>query len=158
MKLLGSILVFSSLLQTCWSQNSSIATPPNGTSCWSNTTAIHDHLFNATPFSSNTYILCPDTVYNIGHTDSQGVCCVEGDNPLMARTNTKYQCGDDGSSANNCTFVGGTFQVVMSALSFQEQEATNVVVQGMTFSNPSLAIAIPSQSGDMTFVDCIFEV
>lgn len=148
-----------SLLDPCVSQeDGSIASPPDGSTCWGNTTLIYQHLVEAPPFSSNTYILCPDTVFTIGFTDSQGGCCDDGDLPLMARTNTKYQCGEDGSSANNCLISGGTSQVLVNELVFAESEATSVVMQGLTFSDASMTASMPNQPGDVTFVDCIFMV
>lgn len=147
------------LVQKAWSQNEdTIAIPPDGASCWVNTTLIFEHLSNATPFSSNTYVLCPNTDYNIGFTNSDGVCCEDGDFPLVARTNTKFQCGEDGSSANNCRLVGGANQFLMISVVFQEAEATNVVTQGITFTGAGLTTMTPSLAGDFTFIDCIFEV
>ena len=146
------------LVRPSASQNdTSIATPPDGSSCFSNTTEIFDHLSAQDPFSSNTYILCPNTVFNIGYANS-GSCCEDGDFPLYGRTNTRYQCGEDGSSANNCTFVGGTIQLVMSPLAFNEQEAANVVVQGVTFTEAGLMSVQLVLAGDITCLDCIFEV
>jgi hypothetical protein len=151
-------LYFWSLISPCLSQDNSIATPSDGSSCWDNTTAIFQHLVVANPFSTNTYILCPDTVFKVGFTDSQGLCCEDGELPLMARTNTKFQCGEDGSSENNCVLVGGTTQVLMNDLTFSETEATNVIFQGLTFVDAGMTASMPNQAGDMTFLDCIFAV
>lgn len=138
--------------------DTSIAVPPDGSSCFTNTTQIFDHLVDQPPFSSNTYILCPNTVFPIGYTDSNGECCEDGDLPLMARSNTRYQCGEDGSSANNCTIFGGTLQFLMSPLSFGEEEAANVVAQGLTFTQAGLTTTPAGIAGDLTFLDCIFKV
>ncbi|GKZ01452.1 hypothetical protein MPSEU_001095900 [Mayamaea pseudoterrestris] len=137
--------------------DTSIATPPNGASCWDNTTEIFNHLTDAPPFSSNTYIFCPNTVFDIGYTDSNGDCCEDGELPLAARTNTKYQCGEDGSSANNCVIFGGSLQLLITALSFSESEVSNFIVQGLTFTRAGLLASAPALPGDVTFLDCIFE-
>jgi hypothetical protein len=155
------VLLLVCLAQSTIAQSdfdSSIVAPPDGSDCFSNTTDIFDHLVDAAPFSTNTYVLCPDTVYNIGFTDSQGSCCEDGDLPLMAKTNTKFQCGQDGSSKNNCTLVGGTMQLLITPLTFGETEATNVIIQGITFTKAGLTTTAPALAGDYTFVDCIFEV
>ena len=151
--------ILACLVRPSASQNdTSIAAPPDGADCFSNTTHIFEHLVDQPPFSSNTYILCPNTVFNIGYTNSQGECCDGGDLPLMARSNTRWQCGEDGSSANNCTIMGGTLQLLMTPLSFQEEEAANVVAQGLTFTKAGLATTPAALAGDLTYLDCIFEV
>jgi hypothetical protein len=128
---------------------------PDG-DCWDNTTRIYDNLRNQPPFGTNEYILCPNTVYNIG-VNKEGSCCDDGDFPLVGRSNTHYKCGNDGSSENNWTFVGGTQQIILDSNWFGE-ESTDVIIQGITFDNAERFATLPGTVGDFTFRDCIFQV
>ena len=160
MKSLYSLIaVLACLVRPIVSQNdTSIVAPPDGSSCFANTTQIYEHLTDQPELSFNTYILCPNTVFNIGYVDSQGECCEDGYLPLTARSNTRFQCGEDGSSANNCTLMGGTIQLMMSQAAFGDVKAVNVVVEGITFTKAGLSTVPASLAGDLTLLDCIFEV
>jgi hypothetical protein len=139
------------------------STPPstnttNTTKCWSNSTEIFNDLQASPPFKPNEYILCPNTTFTIGFRNSNGLCCVNGDVPLVARTNTVYKCGHNGSSANKCIFDGGEFQVQISPVGLSETTATGAEFHGITFRRPTTSTVLAAQSGDFTFVDCIFKV
>ena len=78
------------------------------------------------------------------------------------------KCGEDGSSANDCTIDGASatrFGIFVSPLqaSFPESGAENVVIQGVTvdfFLGSPTAPLIPVYAalvfGDVTFLDCRF--
>jgi hypothetical protein len=109
------------------------------------------------PFSSNTYVICPNQVYYIGYQYGVGNCCVDGDYPLVSRANTHFKCGEDGSRANNCTLVAGSTHVVYNEFVFDE-ELGGVVVEGFTFDSPQLMTSTLVGSGDIKFVDCVAKV
>lgn len=90
-------------------------------------------------------VLCPNTVFNV---DKQG--------PIQLRSNTHYLCGNDGSSSNDCQLVGGSFQVLNSPMSFGFEDGLNIYLHGITFESSTVTGAVLSNSGDVTFVDCIF--
>jgi len=53
--------------------------------------------------------------------------------------------------------VGGSFQVLNSQLSFSFEDSVNAYLHGITFASSTVSGAVLSNSGDVTFVDCIFE-
>lgn len=128
-------------------------TPPE---CWGNTTDIFSHLSQQAAYSHNTYVLCPHTVYDIGF-NNNGLCCSNGDLPLVGRANTHYMCGTDGSSSNNCTLRSGTIQVAIDNMIFDEN-VTDITFEGITFEQAGSYVTLPSSSGNFTFKDCIFQV
>ena len=126
--------------------------------CWNNLTELYFHLEQRPPFSSNTYVLCPNTTYDVGYKEgSQGGCCVNGELPLVCRANTHFKCGEDGSRQNNSVLSGGSDQIVFNEVVFDE-ELTGVVMQGITFRGAVGYTMIGVGGGDITFLGCLFEV
>jgi len=66
--------------------------------------------------------------------------------------------GEDGSSANNCTLVGGLYQVIADERAFNKENTINVKVQGFTFKAAGNTGALLVTPGDIEFIDCIFRV
>jgi polygalacturonase len=77
--------------------------------------------------------------------------------PMIPRANTQYKCGEDGSLANNCTMLGGSFHVMFNDFVFGE-ELTGVTIQGFQFVAPQLHSVLAVGSGDVTFLDCVLKV
>jgi polygalacturonase len=76
---------------------------------------------------------------------------------MIPRANTHYKCGEDGSLANNCTMLGGSFHVMFNDFIFGE-ELAGVTIQGFNFVGPQLHSLLAVGSGDVTFFDCVFKV
>jgi hypothetical protein len=110
------------------------------------------------PTLSHTYTLCPNTVFNMGYLNASNVCCVDGYPPMWPRKDTTYQCGDDGSSSNNCILRGGSYQVTSFPFHFSYEEKTGAVFKGITFEQAAEVSVLLVNAGDFTFVDCIFQV
>jgi hypothetical protein len=123
--------------------------------CFTNLTILDDVLLQLPLFEFKKLTLCPNTIFDIGKT-SDGICCIEGQFPLLPVSNTLIQCGEDGRSENNCIFSGGEVHV-LSSPQFAGPTALNVTIKGMTFRNPLLSNAVLASRGDITFDDCIFE-
>lgn len=116
---------------------------------------------------SREYTLCPDTTFEVGNLADDG-SVVDGQYPLMVRSNAKVKCGDDGSSANSCKIdgiVGKTGILLFPGFFFGEGVTDNIVFQGVTvdFFLPSAQkpeglppVTIQSSGGDITFLDCVF--
>jgi len=80
----------------------------------------------------------------------------------------QVKCGDDGSSANNCTFTGGSWHAEFykhtSAFFKPHEYIENVTLQGITFTNanevnivfndPVLGNGLPSH---LEIKDCVFK-
>jgi hypothetical protein len=126
-------------------------------SCYSNTTLLFDDMIRASSDIDNVYILCPNTVFNIGVDDENGVCCVDGMARLNARSRSHIKCGESGSSLNNCTLLGGQIQLLSRPQTFREDTTTDVVIQGITFEAATDMGAVLGSIGDLTFLDCIFK-
>lgn len=107
-----------------------------------------------------TYVLCPDTTFNLANTFGDDGLALDGDNPIIiGRPNVHVLCGEDGMSQNNCTLKGGMIQLAI----FDEFEvgfvpATNAVVQGLTFVGATSVNVLANFYGAVTFQDCLFEV
>ena len=114
--------------------------------CYDNLRAVHDFVKAKDPSVEETVVLCPNTEFN-----------VDAQKPLLLRSNTRYLCGENGSSGNDCRLTGGSYQVLNSPRSFGFEDSVNILVQGLTFDNSRVAGAVLSNAGDVTFVDCIFE-
>lgn len=61
-----------------------------------------------------TYVLCENTEFQVGEADLSngwgfGNAIKNGQLPIAGRSNIKVQCGDSGSSFNNCTIRDGSF-------------------------------------------------
>lgn len=132
--------------------------PPEKLECYDNTTLLREHLALKNPFTPETYSLCSNTVFEIGSANEPGgLCCLDGQAPLHPRSNAKIQCGPDGNPDNNCTFVGGTFQILNVFTTFFDQPE-NAVIEGITFKESLLSAALLVNGGTVTFRNCIFEV
>jgi hypothetical protein len=132
--------------------------------CFSNTTKLFHFMLEqeaTNPVASASYIytLCPNTVFNIGIVNERGQCCVDdGMNALVAKSQSHVRCGDSGSSDNNCTLVGGQVQLVSGPSFFQQDAATDVAFQGITFEAAIDTGVLLAHRGDVTFIDCVFKV
>jgi hypothetical protein len=136
-------------------------TPPTDAEepvCYSNSTQVDDLVREGSPFVQKEYVFCPNSYFEIGFPNSDGLCCFDGMMPLQLRSNTHYKCGADGDPANNCTFHGGQFQVVSIKPIFNFEDAVNVVIEGLTFQDGFIAGALLVNNGDVTFKNCIFKV
>lgn len=129
---------------------------PNRT-CYSNLTEIDDKNKLKSPFVEETFVLCPNTVFEIGQWGEDGDV-VDGYNFLHPRSYTIYSCGEDGKSTNNCTFRGGTYQIYHTFVSYNRENKVGVVVKGITFDSSVEAGIILAAPGDITFIDCHFIV
>jgi hypothetical protein len=132
----------------------------NETSCYDNSTELLLALTNKDPFAAETYIVCPNSKFQVGMmTGEEGsdvYCCVDGDSPLVPRQNSRILCGEDGSSANNCVWEGGMFQL-LNVFAILGEQGENMFISGMTFRGSATAGAMLSNGGDLTLKDCIFE-
>jgi hypothetical protein len=110
------------------------------------------------PTLKHTYKLCPNTVFNMGFLDDSNICCVDGYPPMWPRKDTTYQCGDDGSSSNNCILRGGSTHVISFPFHYNFEEKTGAVFKGITFEQAADISILLVSEGDFTFDDCIFQV
>ena len=131
--------------------------PTPSIECFSDTTALLQEVTQADTSEVTTYTLCPNTVFDIGRLDGLDGTVVGGMAPLVARSNTHYVCGENGSVADNCVFRGGQVQV-FSSFSFFSESTTDCLIKGMTFEDANGAGASLGNVGDITFEDCIFRV
>jgi hypothetical protein len=128
------------------------------TSCYSNLTTLLLDVEEKDPFVHETYILCPHTTFAIGTVNADSGWYDDGDWPLLLRRKTTVQCGSDGASHNNCTLRGGSTQVTNLAYYFHNEDPVDIFVRGVTFDGASHACALLVSRGDVTFVDCLFQV
>jgi hypothetical protein len=128
--------------------------------CYDDLTVLYNDLQSADLLAQKTYTLCPNTVFEVGASSLFGECCSDGgQNPLVARPNTRFQCGEDGKSENGCVLRGGTFQFQSTFSSSSVGTPNeNVQVSGITFETAVNVGLILSQAGDVTFTDCIIRV
>ena len=109
-------------------------------------------------FRKKVYTLCPNTTFNVGtQLDDEGMCCSDGQDPILPFANTVIQCGEDGKSSNNCLIIGGTTQVASNVF-YPNEVHENIEFRGITFSGAGLSVATFADVGDYTFVDCVFKV
>lgn len=129
----------------------------NSKSCLSSNTCP-DSSSVAAPVPANT--LSPTsapTAFCYGKDPStQEIIIIFPNTPLHLRSNTRYLCGEDGSSSNDCRLVGGSYQLLSSPRLFDFEDTIGVLVQGLTFEDSRIAGAVLSNAGDVTFVDCLF--
>jgi len=125
------------------------------TECYTNTTILHNDMLNrgATDSKTRTYILCPNTVFQIGTVTIGGV--EGGDFPLTFRSNTIVQCGEDGAVENNCILTGGNHLIEFSAGNIFDFFAENVIVRGLILENAISNAIIIGRKGDLLLEDCI---
>jgi hypothetical protein len=127
--------------------------------CYDDLTLLYNDLQSADLLVQKTYTLCPNTVFEVGASSLFGECCTDGgQNPLVARPNTRFQCGEDGKSANDCVLRGGTFQFLSTFPTSAGTPNENVEVSGITFENAANGALSLSHAGDITFTDCIIRV
>jgi hypothetical protein len=117
--------------------------------CYTNLTEIELLVKQKNPFALERYILCPNTIYYIGG--------IEAFKPIKLRSYSVFMCGEDGKSSNNCTISGGAFHVLSSLENFSEN-IVGVALQGLTFDDGNDAGILLAAPGDVTFIDCIFQV
>jgi len=145
------ILLLSSSCKTALAQTA----PPLG--CFIDLNEVANRVAAKSPSDVETFVLCPDTVYQIGFLGSGGVI-EDGFPALLLRQNTHYRCGEDGKSTNNCIISGGQFQIISTFNSFNEEPKVNVRLDGITFTDGDTAGAVLVAPGDVIFTDCIFRV
>ena len=99
-------------------------------------------------------MLCPNTRYEL----TDGTTGNDAVNPIALRANCIFKCGDDGKSTNGCVIFGGTFQIISSSVDFPSENKVGIVFQGITFDSGIVASALMVSPGEVTFIDCIFQV
>jgi len=137
-----------------------IPTPsPTARACWESLTDIYLNEREVIDYSDlRTYILCPDTVYDIAREFDESGLALDGQQYLIiGRPNIRVQCGEEGSSENNCTLAGGDLQLAAYDEFRTGIDATNVIVEGLTFTNANVVNFYAEFYGDIILQDCIFE-
>jgi len=105
-----------------------------------------------------TYIICPNTVFDMADTLGQNGEARGGHHPLMiSRSNIHILCGEDGKSENKCVFDGGQLHVGFFDKFQTGKPATNTLIQGITFRDSRTYNVMAENEGDLTLIDCIFE-
>jgi hypothetical protein len=94
-----------------------------------------------------TYIMCPNTVYLPTNYEL-----------FELNGNANYLCGASGASSNNCTVLGGNFQLSVAMYAYNFADKDNIVISGFTFEKAEIANAAVATVGRTTFRDCIFKV
>jgi hypothetical protein len=121
--------------------------------CFNDTTILSQVMAEADPLVSNVYVLCPNTTFNIGVAGDDGICCVGGMSSLYVQSKSHVKCGESGSSDNNCTLLGGDFQLISGP-----KPAVDVLIQGVTFEAAFDTGAFLAGRTEVTFLDCLFKV
>jgi hypothetical protein len=121
--------------------------------CFTNTTLLSEVMAEADPLLDNVYVLCPNTTFNIGVADDDGLCCVGGMTGLIMQSRSHIKCGESGSSENNCTLLGGDFQLITGP-----EPAMEILIQGVTFESAEITGAFLAGRSNVTFLDCLFTV
>ena len=117
--------------------------------------------------TSRTYILCPNTEFEVAEVLLKGQAYSDGQSPiLVGKSNLRIQCGEDGSSDNNCILTGGVYQLGffrISSTEFADFEAAsqepivNASIHGLTFKSAKTFNILAEGEGDLTIVGCVFE-
>ena len=126
--------------------------------CDTNLNAIRLREINADTSVQRTYTICPGTELQIGTLDPNKGNELTGNTFFQAKTNLRIQCGPDGSSANNCTVIGGTIQVDGTDFLGNTEPAYNFELSGFTFVDTDRYNYWGNMPGSITFFDCIFRV
>lgn len=127
--------------------------------CYSDLLYLYNANIQRNPFEEATFVICPNTVYQIGFPGQiGGDPFVDGFPPLELRQNSRILCGFDGKSSNNCVLRGGQFQVFTSIFAFNQEDKVNIEVQGLTFEDGGAGGLLMVAGGDVTFIDCIVQV
>ena len=125
--------------------------------CFTDLNLVAARLQTKNAFQVETFTLCPNTVYKIGFLGSGGIT-EDGFPALTLRQNTRYICGADGKSSNNCVITGGQFQLISTYTSFGNEVKSNIILKGITFQHGQTAGVLLVAPGDVLFEDCIFRV
>jgi hypothetical protein len=135
-------------------ENPTAVSSQNQTSqCYSNLTLIANIEMSISDLTTpRSYILCPETDYDIGSFDDNGE--FQGQSPILPRSNVVYMCGDDGLSSNKCTLRGGSVQLI----TIGSDEIVNVMIAGLTFEGAGSRGLVLDLPGDILFVDCAIQV
>ena len=115
-------------------------------------------MLRANSFKAETYIICPNTLIEVGNFDNDGICCEGGDFSLMLRSRSTVKCGESGESSNNCTITGGNTQFFYVGSFFGDAIAQDVKVMGITFEKTEFLSTAMSNRGDITLIDCVWKV
>jgi hypothetical protein len=126
--------------------------------CYTDLVEIADKLKLKNPFTLETYIFCPGTFFQMGTVDPTTDEVLNGYRAIFTRSNSIFQCGEDGKSSNNCTIYGGEYHVFHELPSYNRESKVNVVMKGLTFVNATGGSVVLAAPGDITFIDCIFRV
>jgi hypothetical protein len=132
-----------------------IATASNkqNQTCYTNTTEINLAIKDKDPFIEEIYVLCANTVFLL--TDGS---TADGMQPIILRSRSVFQCGDDAKSTNGCVITGGIFQIYSSDSDFTSEKKVGIIFRGVTFDSGIGSSALLISTGDVTFIDCIFQV
>eukprot|EP00978_Attheya_sp_CCMP212_P013611 scaffold34157_cov52-Attheya_sp.AAC.8 len=112
------------------------------------------------------YVLCPNTTFKIGKFNANDQLIEGSDYPLyLFRPNVRVQCGDDGSSSNNCIFSGGDYPVEITKPIFllefdlPDEVISNIEIKGVTFTGAKISsfYADSDSPGSIKFSDCIWK-
>jgi hypothetical protein len=139
--------------------------------CYTSLKALNDaQVVRAKAFNYSTvvtYVLCPNTVFAAPrpiYPDDDEFYTAEFfnfqfDNGLVVDGNSRYLCGDDGKSSNNCT-IKESPQIVSYLFNYDRTSKDNILVSGLTIdgsnsNGPAILIVAP---GTITFKDCIVKV
>jgi hypothetical protein len=105
------------------------------------------------------YILCGNTIYNIGFLDSFGTVLSGGYDMIQLRPNLHLKCGATGSRENKCLVASGDIQLDGTSLSgVPSNNVDNVVITGLTFLDASQHTVWINKPGNVLFRDCEFRV
>jgi hypothetical protein len=126
--------------------------------CYDNITVLQLHLNQKDPLLAETFTLCPNTTFEIGYDCyGGGKYCRDGQSPLLPRSNSRINCGDDGKAENNCIVMGGKIQMMFDYFAYFEQ-SENAEVNGVTFANSEYSSVVLFNGGDIRFRNCVFMV
>lgn len=151
--------------------------PTYSYTCYSSTLEILEAQFailqDYEPGTTETYVICPNTVIHLGRfkSPSQGdFTVVDGDYPLqIMRENIVIQCGLDGRHENNCTIEGGFIQVLLlhrvaiPGGDFVEvSQIDNATIRGFTFTGEIVStgpidgysVTVGAKGSNLRFEDC----
>lgn len=109
--------------------------------------------------TTRTYRLCENHTYQIRNFDADDDDRENTTTPLIVgRSNVNILCGASGSSRNNCTLHGGTYQFTVHDEYRVGTTFQNVLVQGLTFKAATTYNFLTSTNNDVTLKDCVFTV
>jgi hypothetical protein len=134
-----------------------IPAPVPARPCYTNLTEIDDLTKLKSPFDVSTFVLCPNTIFQIGVIGPDNIV-VDGYSAIQPRANTIYTCGDDGKSSNNCIIRGGSYQIYHAFVTYNRENKVGIVFKGITFDDSLEGGLVLVAAGDTTFIDCVFSV